>query len=534
LGTRESTAAAGGRHGILRRLFPLSSSGVPYEATRINIAGLLGEPLACLEMPESRADYRSYLAIVPGMLLHSLYQSYGARLLELNVRSFLQARGKVNRGIRDTLQNEPARFLAYNNGISATAEDVELTSREDGSLGITYITGLQIVNGGQTVASIHRARERDRVDLSDVYVQAKLSIVKPQQIETLVPLISRFANTQNKVNEADFSANHPFHVRLQQLAEAIWVPGETSRWFYERARGQFEVARAREGTTSAKLRRFDQTTPAAQRFDKVELAKYLNAWDQFPHIVSRGSQKNFVGLMERLAKGHGAGWEPDAAYYRELIAKAIIFRAATKIGRQAKLSYPAAAVAYTVALLSYRTAGRLDLTRVWSSQGLSPSLDRTLRDWTPAVHDEITSSAEGRNVTEWAKKEEAWRHIQTLPLRLIADLEAELAVGQPLPTVGDSAGKRGLDLTHEDRENIARVMQITTEQWVRISGWDASSGKLNEWQGGIATTLATYASAGWMKVPSKKQALQAITILRVAEEADVFSDEEEPYDAATD
>jgi hypothetical protein len=506
----------------LRRLFRLSASGLPYEATRIDLMERLGRPLPCLPMPQCSADYGCYLAIVPGDLLHSLYHTYGARLLELNVRSFLQARGKVNRGIRDTLKAEPARFLAYNNGISATAEHVEVADCGDGTLGITHVTGLQIVNGGQTVASIHRARERDRVELKDVYVQAKLSIVRPEHIETLVPLISRYANTQNKVNEADFSANHPFHVRLQQFSETVWTPGEQSRWFYERARGQYEVARAKEGDTPARLKRFEQATPSRQRFDKVDLAKYLNAWAQFPHLVSKGGQKNFVHLMERLAKAHREDWEPDADFYRQLIAQAIIFKHAEKIGRQHKFpGYTANAVAYTVALISYRTAGRLDLEEVWAAQNVSTALEETIHDWMPDVHTGIIQSAGSRNVTEWAKKEECWRYIQTLPVTLSVDMEAELAEGQPLPTVGDQAGQSGIDLTPFDRENIARVMQISPEHWISISGWGSRSNRLKAWQIGIATTLAGYAATGWAKVPSKKQALQGVEILRIAEaEAD--------------
>jgi hypothetical protein len=485
----------------LRRLFRLSASGLPYEATKIDLAERLGRPLPCLPMPESSADYGCYLAIIPGDLLHSLYHTYGARLLELNVRSFLQARGKVNRGIRDTLKAEPARFLAYNNGISATAEHV------------------QLADCGQTVASIHRARERDRVELKNVYVQAKLSIVRPEHIETLVPLISRYANTQNKVNEADFSANHPFHVRLQQLSETIWTPGEQSRWFYERARGQYEVARAKEGDTPARLKRFEQATPPKQRFDKVDLAKYLNAWAQFPHLVSKGGQKNFVHLMERLAKSHRDDWEPDADFYRQLIAQSIIFKRAEKVGRQHKFpGYTANAVAYTVALISYRTAGRLNLEEIWSAQNVPTALEETIQTWMPDVHEGIVESSGSRNVTEWAKKEECWRYIQTLPVTLSAEMEAELAEGQPLPTVGDQAGQRGVDLTPLDRENIARIMQVSPEHWIGISGWGARSNKLKAWQIGIATTLAGYAATGWVKVPSKKQALQAVEILRIADE----------------
>lgn len=230
--------------------------------------------------------------------------SAGSRLLELNVRSFLQARGKVNRGIRDTILSDPGHFLAFNNGISVTAEELGVQRSSDGSLSIRSIKGLQIVNGGQTVASIHRAKNRDKADLSRIAVQAKITVVEPGHQDDLVPFISRYSNTQNKVNETDFSANHPFHVRIQKLSEQIWAPGETSRWFYERARGQWEVARAREGTTPARVRAFDQKAPRKQKVDKTLLAKAVNAWSERPHVVSLGGQKNFVRFMEDVAVRH--------------------------------------------------------------------------------------------------------------------------------------------------------------------------------------------------------------------------------------
>ena len=135
-----------------------------------------------------------------------------------------------------------------------------------------------------------------------------LTIIKPDDIETLIPLISRFANSQNKVNEADFSANSAFHVRLQHLAETVWCPGETTRWFYERARGQYQVARAREGATPRRRQVFDAKTPTSQRFDKILLAKYVNAWDQLPYLVGRGGEKNFAAFTERIVHQHGTSW----------------------------------------------------------------------------------------------------------------------------------------------------------------------------------------------------------------------------------
>lgn len=363
------------------------------------------------------------------------------------------------------------------------------------------------------------------MDLSRVLVQAKLTQVQPELIEELVPQISRYANTQNRVNEADFSANHPFHVKIQQLSETVWAPGEQHRWFYERARGQYQVAKARAGTTPARTRRFSETTPKQQKFDKVLLAKYVNSWAQLPHIVSRGSQKNFVDFMLRLSKAQGASWEPDAEYYRELIAKGIIYKRAEKVARMHKFpGYRANAVAYTVALISYRTAGRVDLRTIWDRQDCSQALADTLYIWMPQVWGEFTRSAGDRNVTEWCKKEECWRSVQMLALSLPAELESELASGQPLPTVGDSSERRGQGLTPQDRENIARVMQVPAEDWVHLTGWGSRTGLLKHWQIGIATTLATYAATGWTKVPSKKQAKQGVAILSIAEEHSAWPD----------
>jgi hypothetical protein len=424
--------------------------------------------------------------------------------------------------MRDTLKAEPARFLAYNNGISATAEEVDVVRTETGGYGIRALRGLQIVNGGQTVASIHRAKDRDHIDISDVFVQAKITIVAAENIDELVPQISRYANTQNRVNEADFSANHPFHVKIQQLSETVWAPGEQHRWFYERARGQYQVAKAREGATAARKRRFDATTPTRHKFDKVLLAKYENAWAQLPHIVSRGGQKNFVAFMERIAR-HREGWEPDADFYRELVAKAIIYKRAEKTARMLELpGYRAQAVAYTVSLVSFRTAGRVDLTAIWNAQDCSQALAGTMYGWMPTIWQELSRSAGQRNVGEWCKKEECWRAVQTLGLEVPQDLESELSEGQPLPTVGGSAGQKGLGLTAQDRENIARVMQVPTEQWVHLTRWGSKTEQLADWQIGIATTLATYAAMNWTKVPSAKQARQAVAMLALADEEDAW------------
>lgn len=492
----------------LERLFRAASSGLAYESVTVDLERILGSPLSCLQGPATEGGHCCFFAIIPGDLLYELYDEHGPRLLELNVRSFLQARGKVNRGIRDTLHNEPGYFLAYNNGISATVESMELVKAEDGSFGIGRMTGLQIVNGGQTMASIHRAKDRDKLDLSNVFVQAKITKIEPDYVNDLVPMISRFSNTQNKVNETDFSANHPFHVKFQQLSERVWPPGETTRWFYERARGQWEVARIREGTTPKRLKAFDQKTPRSQKVDKNLLAKAINSWDELPHLVSLGGQKCFVGFMKELGK-MGVTWEPDDEYYKNAIAKIIVFKRAEKIARQIGFSaYRANAVTYTVALVAYRTCGRMNLDGIWTNQNVSDALEETMRSWMPRIHEEIVESAEGRNVTEWCKKKKCWAMVQSLDLEFASGLENELARGQPLPNVGKFSERKGAKakaLSHEERERQAKVMKLGSDEWQDLIAWMVSKQEYAGFPLQVCGTILGYAATGWQKVPSPRQ-----------------------------
>ena len=276
------------------RLHRLSTSGRSREAISIDLSERCGGPLPCLQADTTQEGYRAFLTLIPGDLLRGIYADYGTRLLERNVRSFLQARGRVNRDIRDTIIREPERFLAYNNGITLTAESVELCSGT-GMTAITRLDGLQIVNGGQTTASL-LATGRGRADLSRVYVAAKLIEIQSRDShDELVRNVSRYANSQNRISEADFSANDPFHVGIEELSRTTWAPAAAgtqreTRWFYERARGQYQVARAVENTP-ARRRMFAAIHPTRQRFTKTDLAKFESTWGQLPHIVSRGRRR---------------------------------------------------------------------------------------------------------------------------------------------------------------------------------------------------------------------------------------------------
>jgi hypothetical protein len=404
----------------VRRLHQLAESGRPQESIDVDFVADFGGPIPCLTATEE-ADYRAMLAIIPGTVLAEIYDEYGARLLERNVRAFLQARGKVNGGIRKTILEEPERFLAYNNGISATASYVEVEQLPTGGFGIARIKDLQIVNGGQTTASIHhiakRDRERAKAEIGKIFVQAKITVVEPEQLDEIVPLISRYANSQNKVNDADFEANSPFHVALEKLSRSVWAPSKPgeprmTHWFYERARGQYADELSRQ-MTNAKKRDFKLQNPLNQKFSKTDLARFVNCWDQFPHIASLGSEKSFRFFTTERLKGQPT--ELTLEQFRVFVAKAILYRQTERIVTQKNYGgYRANIVAYTIALLSHMTEGNLDFERIWIEQGLSDQLEQIVGQLSGVVRNVIISAPGNGNVTEWCKKAACWEAVKKL------------------------------------------------------------------------------------------------------------------------
>ncbi|MFG1776826.1 AIPR family protein [Micromonospora sp. NPDC049048] len=400
----------------ITRLHRLATSGRRQEEIVIDLEAM-GQTLPVLQAPEQADGYACLLAVLPGQLLADLYKEHHGRLLQRNVRAYLQARGSVNREIHATIRKAPGRFLAYNNGISATATHVDLTRRRDGTLELTRIRDLQIVNGGQTTASLQHAALRGD-DLSDVHVMAKITVVPSTMLDELVPMISRYANSQNAIRPADFEANGRFHVGLERLSRSIWAPAPAgsmrqSRWYYERARGQYQVDRSRS-QTKAQRTQFDLQNPARQRFGKTDAAKYEMTHLGKPHVVSLGAEKCFQAwtidceLHDRAV--------PDARYFQHLVAKGVLFTGVRAQILAMKLGgYPGQTAAYVLALILDRLDLRLDLDAVWRSQAVPPPVTAAVPEVTRLVRSVIIDPPGSANVTEWCKKEDCWKTVQALP-----------------------------------------------------------------------------------------------------------------------
>ncbi|MEI7606953.1 MAG: AIPR family protein [Rhodospirillaceae bacterium] len=401
----------------IERLHRHWSEGKPRDELMIDFTQVCGGALPCIYIPGEDAVYDCALTAIPGEALRFIYDKYGARLLEANVRSFLSTTGKVNRGIRDTLKGAPERFMAYNNGIVLVADELNLGRTEDGGPGIQWIRGMQIVNGGQTTASLYFLKRKDSsIDLSKVRVPAKVIVLRSAdfiQEEALISDISRFANSQNAVKLSDLSANKPFHVELEKLALSTYCPDGVGRWFYERASGSYNTMLAREGYTSTKLKQIKDAIPTSRRITKTDLAKYLNTWSERPHDVSFGSQKNFERFMEALTptEGQEPSSLPDVATWKRMVAKAILFKEAQKIIRPLVPAFQANVTAYTVALIANRIGRLIDLDRIWSNQAIPGELKLQIRTWAQEVNRVLLVSANGRMVSEWAKKAECWQAV---------------------------------------------------------------------------------------------------------------------------
>lgn len=397
----------------IERLHRHWSEGKPRDELVVDFTQVSGSPLPCVYVPGETEDYDYALAAIPGEALRYIYEKFGARLLEANVRSFLSVKGKgVNAGIQKTLRDYPEKFMAYNNGIVLVADEMSLAQTAVGSTGIAWLKGMQIVNGGQTTASLYFAKKKyPDTDLSRVRVPAKIIVMKVQDAareEALVSDISRYANSQNAVRQSDLSANKPFHVEVERLSLTVYCPDGTGRWFYERAAGSYNTMLSREGTTPAKLRTLKEAIPPARKITKTDLAKYLNAWNGLPDVVSLGSQKNFDRFMSTLTVDDGEPLppSPDVSEFKSMVAKAIVFKAVHKAVRPMFPAFQANVAAYTVSLLAVKLSERFSLERVWERQAVSPELISQVAIWAREVNDVLHRLSGGRMISEWAKKPE--------------------------------------------------------------------------------------------------------------------------------
>lgn len=510
----------------LYKIYQSQNQGNDYV---IDVEKILGHPLNFL-MADSRSDiYDSYLLVAPGELIYQIYDTYGQKLLEQNVRTFLQFKGKVNKGLRITLREKPEMFFAYNNGLTATATDIEFTADKK----IKSITGLQIVNGGQTTSAIYAVKRNDKASLENVYVQIKLSVIKKaEETDRFVSKISEYANTQNKVNKSDFFANSPFHKDFKQHSEKIYAPAKDSyyktRWFYERARGQYLQSIALF-KTKAEQNKFKNENPKSQVIEKPMLAKSEMSWMMRPNIVARGAETCFAEFANYIGKEI----EKDENcitefYFKSAVAKIIIFKETEKIVSSSSWydgGYRAQCVTYTIALLSYLFEQKnkiFDFMTIWEKQEVSEELKKYLSIIAKKVYELIMQPVEGAaNIGQYCKKPDCWNKVKSLANELSIDSYIEsLSTTKEEVNIKKREAKNNQEIDNSTKMQEF-VINLGLNNWNNILSNDTKYNhplNLSYTEHGVLSSMAT----SRITLPTPKQAKVLYSIYLRAKDKDLL------------
>ena len=485
-----------------------------------------GQGIPCLEASNTNTeDYSSYLCIIPGKVLADIYDAYGSQLLEGNVRSFLSTKVAVNKKIRETILRFPQNFFAYNNGVSATAMDLQFESTDKGRF-IVYAKDFQIINGGQTTASLSNARYKDNADLSQVYVQMKLTEVDSDADKSseLIRNISRSSNSQNKVSDADFFATHPFHVRMEQISRRLFAPATggaqyETKWFYERARGQY--LQAQMHMTKSQKDKFAAQNPKKQVITKTDFAKYRNSWAGIPQVVSKGAQTNFMKFAEIIDEN----WSKSDTvfndkFFKDSVALAILFKHTEWVVSHQpwfEQGYRANIVTYSIALLHrlilQQFKGQdLDLQLIWGRQQVPDIITNELVLITKYVFDTITDPSRGTiNVTQWCKRDACWDSIKKCKLILSQDVSRVLISKEEARSAEKDAKKDQQVVS--DLEAQTKVLEHGADFWKRLNQFvmqkriSISDGQLK---------ALKYAVRIPVQLPSAYQSVQLLALLENA------------------
>ena len=519
----------------LQRLKAMYESTREREAVEITLSDFDCCGIPCIEA--ARTDrLRSYLCVMDATLLADLFERYGSRLLEGNVRSFLGMKGGVNKGIRATIQDSPSLFFAYNNGIAATAANITVENVDARHL-ITGLVDFQIVNGGQTTASILNARKKDRLSLSGVTVQMKLTEVSRNDAHDLIPKIAQFANTQNRVAVADFFANHPFHIKIEEISRRLQVPAKAgarvqSKWFYERSRGQFQNERLY--LTKAKKDAFDLEYPTEQLINKTDLAKYDSTWREKPHWVSLGAQKNFTKFADQFTSksqeiSESEYWSTISpnygeSYYQQIVAVTILWKRTETIvskgrGDWYEGDYRPQIVAYSLSLLFHslrRSGHEFNLGQIWAKQGIDGMLENCIRNLAKEVQKAILSPPQGMtNVGEWSKKEVCWEKIKQLSVPCTRQIDQWIVSKDEFKKAKAEGKKLGMQ---DDGINLQKtVLGLTSSgYWTALLRWPKTTDLLPPAERNLVIKASTI--QGFMKINIEKDWRKLLDIKQLCED----------------
>ncbi len=430
------------------------------------------------------SEYDAYLGIVPGKFLADIYLKYGSKLLQGNVRAFLSVRGKVNKGIRSTIINNPENFFTYNNGIAIVARSIDFSADRTR---ITHFKDLQIINGGQTTASLANAiiRKEDKKGMKNLFVPMKLTVLNVEndmseedveRYNDITKTISKCANCQNPVSDADFFSNHPFHVMMEKLSQKVLAPPVAgrpyqTRWFYERSRGKWEQEQMK--LTQAQRKTFCEKSPKNQVVKKEKLAKCLNTIKMNPHQVCQSSAINFNRFADYVEDLYDKSKDSiNEEFFKKGICSVIMFDELDVMANKSEW-YPkggdkAQIVPYTIAKLMYLLPkdADLDWKTIWNKQTMYPALANELIRLAFVTQHFLTEQAGGGLVRTISRTLAVWDSYKRIPFEMSDTFIASL-ISKEETKATEATAKRA----HKFNSNIdvsVEVFNLGTDYWMKV------------------------------------------------------------------
>lgn len=472
--------------------------------------------IKALEANIQEDQVNSYVCIMPGMVLSKLFHEYGQKLLESNVRTFLQFGKAPNKAMKTTLLKNPTDFFSYNNGLTVTASNIIVENTKQGKI-ITSIENMQIVNGGQTTSVIYFAPKekgnqdgidfRD-IDLSKVFVQMKLTVIKnTDKSEEIKSNVAQFANLQNAVHKDDLISSHPLHKLIEKHSRKHTVPKNgnsniNTYWFYERARGQY-ATKIKSLVDKNQQKKFQELNPKNQKFTKTEFGKYENTWRMRPHEVKQGAQKNLQLIGPKLIKEFDQSESNfEIPFYKDLIAKMILFRASDNyIKKEASWYQPGGGglkseiVTYTIALLRYfliKSSQDIDLNKIYDNQNISETLKKEILNLGEIVRDKIIDidfRDGAMNISEFCKTEKAWDKLKQLKYSSFRYLDdSDVIKGNAIKEIKED--RKILSKTSSNISSYEEVNKIDPKEWGKIAKYLSNKFAKDDYKVGVLLRIS--------------------------------------------
>lgn len=478
------------------------------------------------------SEYDAYMGIVPGKFLADIYLKYGSKLLQGNVRAFLSVRGKVNKGIRKTIIESPQNFFTYNNGIAIVARSVGFS--EDGSR-ITHFKDLQIINGGQTTASLANAiiRKEDKKGMGNLFVPMKLTVLnvendmseeEVERYNEITKTISRCANCQNPVSDADFFSNHPFHVMMENLSRKVMAPPAAGKpyqtiWFYERSRGKWEQEQMK--LTDAKRKTFCEQHPKNQVIKKEKLAKCWNTILMNPHQVCQSSAINFSRFADYVEDIYEKSKESiNEEFFKKGVCSVIIFDELDTLVNKSDW-YPkggnkAQIVPYAIAKLIslIPSDADLDWRTIWNKQTMYPALANELLKLAYEAHNFLLDEAKGGIVRTISRTQAVWGNFKKYKYTLSDTFIKSLISKEETRTV-EVAAKREHKFNAKLEAGV-EIVKLGAAYWMKFYNDMTKANILSygdlDFIKSIASVVAKY------NIPTPRQCDRLVKIVNLAED----------------